>query len=178
MTKIIQRPHKTLRMRALPVPVHDIPGAKIKKIISDMKHALSKEPDGVALAAPQINISLRIFVVAPKAYAYAKGLHEKEAADLPLTPEQHTVFINPKLLKKSQKKEWMHEGCLSVRGYYGEVNRAVKASVRAYDETGKPFTTGASGLVAEIFQHELDHLDGVLFADHARNLKKIVEEKK
>ena len=65
------------------------------------------------------------------------------------------------------------EGCLSVRWLYGKVSRATRASVRAYDEHGEPFTRGASGLLAEIFQHEVDHLDGILFIDKARDIRDI-----
>ena len=64
----------------------------------------------------------------------------------------------------------MHEGCLSVRPLWGEVERSTNATVEAYDETGKKFTRGAGGLLAHIFQHETDHLDGVLFIDRARNV--------
>src|SRR5262245_9743195 len=72
------------------------------------------------------------------------------------------VFINPKISKLSRDKEWTPEGCLSVRWLYGKTHRSKKATVAAYDENGKKFTRGASGLLAQIFQHETDHLDGIL----------------
>jgi peptide deformylase len=88
------------------------------------------------------------------------------------------VFINPQILKKSREQELMEEGCLSVRWLYGQVKRAKKVLVKAYDETGKPFTFGGSGLMAQIFQHEIDHLDGVLFIDKARGLKEMPPQNK
>ena len=86
------------------------------------------------------------------------------------------VFINPQITKLSRKKVWVPEGCLSVRWLYGETPRREKATIRACDEHGKPFTRGASGLIAQIFQHETDHLNGVLFTDTARNIEKITRE--
>ena len=74
----------------------------------------------------------------------------------------------------SREKEWMPEGCLSVRPLYGKTFRSVKATVVAYDENGKKFTRGASGLLAQIFQHETDHLKGILFIDHAKDVKEEV----
>ena len=81
------------------------------------------------------------------------------------------VFINPKISKLSKEKEWTPEGCLSVRWLYGKTYRSKKASISAYDENSKKFTRGASGLLAQIFQHETDHLNGILFIDHAKDIK-------
>ena len=72
---------------------------------------------------------------------------------------------------KPKTKQVMEEGCLSVRWLYGEVKRATKATVTAYDITGKKFTRSSSGLLAQIFQHEIDHLDGILFTDKTKELK-------
>jgi peptide deformylase len=80
------------------------------------------------------------------------------------------VYINPEFVKMSQRKTKKHEGCLSIRGKWGMVPRAEKATVRAYDENGVRFTRGASGFLAHIFQHEMDHLDAVLYTDKAAEL--------
>src|SRR6185295_15811219 len=85
--------------------------------------------------------------------------------------EKDLVFINPKISKLSRDKEWVPEGCLSVRWLYGRTYRSKKATVTAYDENGKKFVRGASGLLAQIFQHETDHLNGILFIDHAVDIK-------
>ena len=81
------------------------------------------------------------------------------------------IFINSKISKLSREKEWMPEGCLSVRWFYGKTLRSKKATITAYDENGKKFTRGASGLLAQIFQHETEHLNGILFIDHAKDIK-------
>ncbi|MCR4306753.1 MAG: peptide deformylase, partial [Candidatus Yonathbacteria bacterium] len=81
------------------------------------------------------------------------------------------------ITKTSKQKVWMTEGCLSVRWLYGDVKRATKTEVRAYDEHGKRFTRGASRLLSQIFQHEIDHLDGVLFIDKARHVEELPPEK-
>ncbi|MFA5841598.1 MAG: peptide deformylase [Candidatus Paceibacterota bacterium] len=175
-TKIIQHGEKILREKAKEVPVHEITGKEIQKIIADMKNALSKEQDGVAIAAPQIGISLRLFVVSGKAFALDKNpeVTEKEANDK--SKYRDMAFVNPKLTKLSRKQPWEVEGCLSVRWLYGKVRRAEKATVTAYDENGKKFTRGASGLLAQIFQHETDHLDGILFIDKAKDVEDLPPE--
>lgn len=136
---------------------------ELKEIISVMKKVLSREDDGVAIAAPQIALPLRIFVISEEAYT-------KEAKWKPL------VFINPVITKSSKKHAEMHEGCLSVRWIYGKTDRAVSVTIEAYDENGNKFSFGASGLIAHIFQHEIDHLDGILFIDHGFELEEFTEE--
>ena len=170
MVKILQVKEKVLRKIAKEVPVREIKSAKIKKVIKEMKSALKSQTDGVAIAAPQIGYSLRIFIVSGR--VFKKELSDKKE---PLPPD--LVFINPELLKCSKKEGWAEEGCLSVRWLYGEVKRSEKATVRAYDEHGKLFTRGASGILAQVFQHEIEHLDGKLFTDKARNIQDIPPEK-
>jgi len=166
--KIVQfDKNKVLREKAQKVPLEDIGAKKIKSVIQDMKIALKRELDGVAIAAPQIGVALRIFVVSGRAFAVMKG--EDEIEDK--YPDM--VFINPVIQKISRKKIEIDEGCLSVRGKYGKVRRAEKTTVSAYDENGNKFTYGASGLLSQIFQHETDHLEGVLFIDKAKSLEEI-----
>ena len=152
MASIVQEPNQVLRRIAAPVSVADIRTAYIEDIISDMKVALNAEEDGVAIAAPQIGHSLRIFVVAKRA---SKLLTED------------TVFINPEIIRIGKKKEELSEGCLSVRWKYGLVKRATSATVRALNSDGNEFVISGRGLLAQIFQHEIDHLNGVLFIDKA-----------
>ncbi len=177
MAKIVQAKNPVLREKAHEVAISDISGKKIKKVISEMKLLLAKEHDGVAIAAPQIGVPVRIFVVSGKAFALNKNMDvaEKTASDKAIYPD--ISFINPKLTKLSQKKPWQVEGCLSVRWLYGKVKRSEKATVTAYDEHGKKFTRGASGLLAQIFQHETDHLDGVLFIDKAKDVENLPPQK-
>ena len=162
---------KVLRQTAKLVDLHDIGTKKLGDIIARMKAALHEQEDGVAIAAPQIGESLRIFVVKGSAVDMYRGqdkkLHTKEGK--PQRPD--TVFINPEIIKLSKKKRSVEEGCLSVRWLYGYVLRHEKATIKAYDESGKRFETGGSGLMAQIFQHETDHLDGILFIDKAENVR-------
>jgi peptide deformylase len=85
-------------------------------------------------------------------------------------PVDDEVYINPSILKMSRGRKDKHEGCLSIRGQWGMVPRAEKATITAYDEHGKKFTRGASGFLAHIFQHETDHLNGVLYIDTATSI--------
>lgn len=132
-----------------------------------MKTALLSQDDGVAIAAPQIGVSYRIFVISGRAFDIEKGDYE-ENKENPIAPD--IVCINPTITRLSRDKEYMDEGCLSVRYLYGKVKRSTKATLEAYDENGKKFTRGGSGLLAQIFQHETDHLDGVLFIDKAKDI--------
>ena len=164
MSKIVQKDNSTLRQIAKKVKISEIRSAKIKKVISNMDQALKGEEDGVAVAAPQIGVSLRIFLVSGKMFAT-----DSKEGDVP----KNKVFINPSITKQSKKKEEMEEGCLSIRWKYGKVIRSTKASVSAYDENGKKFTHTASGALAQVFQHETDHLNGILFIDIARDVRDI-----
>ena len=168
-TKILQKDAQVLREIARPVPTKSIWSKEIEKILRHMKEALHGEEDGVAIAAPQIGESLRIFIVSGKVLAWSsktkKTDEEKEMDDL--------VFINPEIIKASKKKRHVEEGCLSIRWLYGKVSRSEKVILRAYDDTGRRFERGASGLLAQIFQHETDHLNGVLFIDKAVHVQNI-----
>lgn len=181
---IVQKDHKVLRQVAGEVPLGDITSPKIKKILKEMNEALESQRDGVAIAAPQIAYSLAIFLVSWRAFDrdFIEGREarlnkkEKESAEksevTDLKPnKKNLVFINPKITRRSKDKEWLPEGCLSVRPIYGFTERSKKATVTAYDESGKKFTMHGSGLLAQIFQHETDHLKGVLFIDHAKDLR-------
>ncbi len=166
MIDIVQKGNAVLRQKSQNVPPEDIGSAKIKKIIKNMQKALSEQEDGVAIAAPQIGEPYRIFVVAGK--VLHPNYPDLEPNDI--VPAD-LICINPEITKLSKEKKEMPEGCLSVRWYYGNVMRSTKASLTAYDEQGKEFSRGGSGLLAQIFQHETDHLNGILFIDTATDLK-------
>ncbi len=171
---VIQKGDPLLRAVAATIPRAAIGSVKLRRIIERMKRAIAEQEDAVAIAAPQIGESVRLFVVAGKVFLpdYADidtdELKQREEAKL-IPPDM--VFINPEIVKLSRQKQTMLEGCLSVRWLYGNVKRAEKATVKALDEHGTPFTRGASGLLAQIFQHETDHLNGVLFIDSATDLR-------
>jgi len=173
--KILQKENKALRNKAKPVSVEKIKSSEIQEVIKNMKKAMQTQDDAVGIAAPQIGVPLRIFVVSGKAFIEIKeGETDKEPAPLP--PDM--VFINPEIIKKSRKEVKVEEGCLSVRWWYGKVKRATKTTISAYDEHGKKFTRGASGLLAQIFQHEVDHLEGILFTDKATDLREAPPQEK
>ena len=136
-----------------------------------MKEALDSQSDGVAIAAPQVAVPLRIFVVSGRIFNenFARG-KKNPASSVNLIQHPDIVFINPIFKKISKDKKLMDEGCLSIRPLYGKVRRATRATIEAYNEHGRKFTMNGSGLLAHIFQHELDHLDGVLFTDKAKDL--------
>lgn len=153
-SKIVQIGNEVLRKKAKEAPVSKIKSKETQDLIKDMIEALKGEEIGVGLAAPQIGVDKRIFILKdPK-------------------KNQYFVFINPKILKLSKEERLMPEGCLSVRNYWGKVKRAGKVSVEARDETGKKFEKNYSGLAAQIIQHEIDHLNGALFVDKAKELEK------
>ncbi len=172
MQKIVQKSDRVLRQNTKEILVKEITTPKIKKILKEMSSALKSQSDGVAIAAPQIGYPLSIFVVSGKIFHKDFVRGEKELEKIPDKEiPKDLIFINPKISKLSKEKEWMPEGCLSVRWLYGKTYRSKKAMVTAYDEKGKKFQRGASGLLAQIFQHETDHLKGVLFIDHAKDIK-------
>ncbi|MBI5138762.1 MAG: peptide deformylase [Candidatus Vogelbacteria bacterium] len=160
---IVQRDESVLRLQANDVLPEEFGSEKLKELIHKMSSILATKKEGVAIAAPQIGVSKRIFVVAGKVF------RKNDDSNVP----EDKVFINPKIKKLSISKAILDEGCLSVDGYFGKILRSEKATISAKDIDGKKFTRGASGLLAQIFQHEIDHLNGILFVDTATNLEKI-----
>lgn len=173
---IVQEGNPVLREKARAIPLADITTKEIGRIILRMKAALAGESDGVAIAAPQIGVPLQIFVVSKNAFTLTteEDAKKKKAPTTP-APEKDMVCINPEITKLSKKKVEVPEGCLSVRWKYGNTIRHEKATVCAYDEQGKRFTYGGSGLIAQIFQHETDHLNGILFIDHATKIETLTQ---
>ena len=172
---IVQSGDPVLREKAKDVPLAEISSRQVKNILSRMANALEAEQDGVALAAPQLGIPLRIFVVSHRAFELEEEQKTKKAP-VEKMPKKNLVAINPTITKLSKKKSWVPEGCLSVRWLYGKSLRHEKATIRAYDENGKLYTYGGAGLVAQVFQHETDHLNGTLFIDHAKEIEELPPE--
>jgi peptide deformylase len=168
MKEILQKEHPVLREVARSVAVHDITSEKIKNILTEMRDAMALQKDGVAIAAPQIGVALRIFMVSGSLLKQADKTYKGDGSDL--------IFINPEVIKTSREKKEVEEGCLSVRWLYGKVKRAVRVTIKAHDEHGKKLERGASGLLAQIFQHEIDHLNGILFIDKAKEVWEMSEE--
>jgi len=148
---IVFTPQPVLRRKARPVTRFD---AGLQTLIDDMVETMRQAP-GVGLAAPQVNVSERLIVV-------EFGDEEDEAV-----PPKLYVLINPEISRASTETEVGTEGCLSIPGFVGDVERAQAVTVKGKNWHGQPMTVKANGWLARIFQHEIDHLNGVLFTDRA-----------
>jgi peptide deformylase len=164
MANLFQKGDKVLRQKAREIKKDEISSTYLKNLYRDMKEVLEKEKDGFAIAAPQIGESLRVFLVSGLLFQHLKKTDE---------PQPDMIYLNPVIIKKSKETELMEEGCLSVRGWYGKVERNKKIKIEAVNDKGVKFQEGASGLKAQVFQHEIDHLNGILFTDKAIDLERI-----
>ncbi len=155
---IISLPHKSLRQRSTKI---GFIGDDVHKLIDDMKSATldwedSREHElGVALAAVQINELKRVVVI-------REDFEDKKNRNF-------IVFINPEITKKEGDIVEDYEGCLSIKDIYGKVPRHNKVKVKALDISGNEFRVTAEGFLARIFQHEIDHTNGIVFIDHIKD---------
>jgi peptide deformylase len=169
---ILQTPNKALKTVCQTLSLAEIKSIQIQKVLKEMSQALAESGDGVAIAAPQIGHTVRIFMIAGSILDHVNNYHGEH-----ISPDK--VFINPIIIKASKAKKPMRgEGCLSVRYIYGTTKRSDKVTVKALDENGNEFMMAGSGLLAQIFQHEIDHLDGILFIDHAHDIREMGDEEK
>lgn len=142
-------------------------GAPLKALVDDMVDTLRDAP-GVGLAAPQVAVSQRIVVI-----EYADEPDDAVAEEV--KPRLYRV-VNPEIVKASETTVLGIEGCLSIPGYVGEVERHESITVKGINLQGNPIRIKAQGWLARIFQHEIDHLDGVLFIDRAKRVWRSSEE--
>ncbi len=174
---IIQNGNPVLRSISKAITTTQIKSPVIKAIIKDMKAAIKSQPDAAAISAVQINKPVRIFIISKHIFNMKNEILD---TDKPIEKKEKVkddmVFINPKIIKNSKNKQLLEEGCLSVKYMYGKVLRPEKTVVEAYDENGKKFMRGFSGLLSQIVQHETDHLNGILFIDKATDLTEISHE--
>lgn len=164
----IQKGENNPILRKKSEEVADIKSPEIQGMILDMKETLQKV-QGLGLAATQVGNPLRIFAIDKKAIESQKKSSIFGKITRRKIPE---VCINPRVLKLSKEKELMEEGCLSLPGIWGTVERHTGVEIEALDEKGKKFKIKASGLLAQVFQHEIDHLEGILFIDKAVKIAK------
>lgn len=150
MLKVLIHPNPTLRKKSREVA--DVFSGGIKKLIPEMIETM-KNSDGAGLAAPQVGENIRLIVASHK--------------------DQTLVIFNPKIIKKSILKEWGEEGCLSVPNTFGEVKRCKKITIQFLNKKGLKEKLKAEGLLARVIQHEIDHLNGILFIDKAKKIKKL-----
>jgi peptide deformylase len=133
----------------------------VKKLIAEMRETLHAEPGRVGLAAPQVGVSLRVTVIC-----------------LPGEGEKDLVLVNPEIVRRKGER-LVSEGCLSIPGYVGDVLRAESVTVKGLDLAGKPVRIKAEELLSQALEHEIDHLNGVLYIDrmeNVENLRKIEPE--
>jgi peptide deformylase len=147
--KLALHPDPILRQIAVPIASADFGAKWLKKLSADMIDTMINR-DGIGLAAPQISQSIRLIIVSTKTG--------------PL------IMINPELTKKSLIKDTDEEGCLSIPNTFGQVKRHHSVQVKFIDEGGKSKHISAKGLLARVIQHEIDHLDGILFIDKAKKI--------
>ncbi|PKO09829.1 MAG: peptide deformylase [Chloroflexi bacterium HGW-Chloroflexi-2] len=152
LREVVTIPDEVLRRKAHKVTNFD---KDLSTLIDDMFETMRQAP-GVGLAAPQIDISQRVIVV-----EYAEEEEEK--------PKSYAV-INPEIIKTSTETELGIEGCLSIPNLVGEVERFSTVVVKGFNKQGKPVKIKSSGWLARIFQHEIDHLEGILFTDRATRI--------
>lgn len=166
---IVQTGDPVLRARAKEVPVEQIGTPDFQALVARMTEAMRKAP-GVGLAAPQLGVSLRVLVLEdPQDFHVsltAQELAERERVPVPLR-----VVVNPVLTPVGEERVTFFEGCLSVAGFAGLVERWREVEVSGLDEKGQPQTWRVQGWPARILQHEVDHLDGTLYIDrmHTRS---------
>ena len=154
---IVTLPDPVLRRKARPVSSFD---AGLQSLVDDMIDTMREAP-GVGLAAPQVGVSERVIVV-----EYAEDEDNENA------PKKLYVMVNPEIKKCSEETDLGTEGCLSVPGWQGEVERTFEVIVKGQTRHGQPMKVKAKGWMARIFQHEIDHIDGVVFTDRATKVWK------
>ena len=157
--QILTEPNKILRERSIKVEKVD---KDLQKLMDDMLETMYAAP-GIGLAAIQFGIPKRVIVldIAPK--------------DQPRNP---MFFVNPEIIEKSKTNSTYEEGCLSVPGQFAEIDRPDKCYVKYLDYYGKEKEMKAEGMIATCIQHEMDHLEGILFIDYLSKLKKTMIIKK
>ncbi|MBM4424346.1 MAG: peptide deformylase [Chloroflexi bacterium] len=160
---IITPANPILRQKAKKVTTF---GPALKTLVDDMVDTMREAP-GVGLAAPQVAVSQRVIVI--------EFAPEPEEGQEPEPPKLYRV-INPEIVKASDEMVMGVEGCLSIPGYAGDVERHAAVSVKGFNLQGKPIKIKAEGWLARIFQHEIDHLDGVLLIDRAAKVWKMEGE--
>jgi peptide deformylase len=162
---IIQPDNPVLRKKAHRVQEFD---SKFQKLVDDMIETMTEAP-GVGLAAPQVAASQRLIVVRLLDDEESREEHGKDAGVL-------FVVANPEIVKASKEMVEGVEACLSIPGYFGKVDRHEQITIKGLDRYGKPIRIKAQDWLARVFQHEIDHLDGQLYIDIAKDVWKAEPE--
>jgi peptide deformylase len=163
LREIITPENPTLRKKAFKVTNFNDP--KLQKLIDDMIETLIDAP-GVGLAAPQVDIPQRLIIVRLPDDEESKEEYGDEAG-------KTYVLINPEIVRASEEMIDGIEACLSIPGYYGSVDRHVAVTIKGFDRHGKSIRIKVKDWQARVFQHEIDHLDGILYIDRATKMWKV-----
>jgi peptide deformylase len=162
--EIITPPNPTLRKPARKVKAFT---PQLQTLIDDMIETM-RAASGVGLAAPQVDVGQRVIVI-----EYGEN---QEDPDLPSKPPKLYIVVNPEIVRHSSEFEVANEACLSVPGIFGEVERYSTVTVKGLNRHGKPTRIKAKGWLARVFQHEIDHLEGILFIDRASELWRVEDK--
>lgn len=163
--EIVKHPNDVLRRKAQPVKNID---TDLQTLIDDMIETMRAAP-GVGLAAPQVNVPVRVIVV-----EYGGEADEETNGNSP--EKKLYVLVNPEITRASKETDVASEGCLSIPGLVGDVERAMSVTVTAQNRRGQPTKVKASGWLARIFQHEIDHINGILYIDKATQVHSLQDE--
>ena len=164
LRKIVTLPDPVLKRKARPVQKFD---RNLQTLLDDMVETMRDAP-GVGLAAPQIGLSERIIVI--------EYFERDEDEQVEEAPKKVWALVNPEIVKASEERLMGVEGCLSIPGLIGEVERHAEVHVKGLNRHGKPMKVKAKGWLARIFQHEIDHLNGILFTERATHIWKPQQE--
>jgi peptide deformylase len=161
--KIVQTGEPVLRQVARPLTAAEIAHPAIQELIGHMRDTMRDAP-GVGLAAPQVGLAIQLAVIEDRA-EYLKGIAPELLAERERQPLPFRVLINPVIVERSDETVEFFEGCLSVAGFSALVKRSRRVAVQYLDEHAQPQHLEASGWFARILQHEIDHLQGILYID-------------
>jgi peptide deformylase len=164
--KIVQAGEAVLRERARPLAPEEIRNAEIQQLIEWMRETMRDAP-GVGLAAPQVGLSVQLAVIEDRA-DLQRAITPERLLERGRRPVPFHVIVNPRISLEGNTVDFF-EGCLSVAGFSALVPRAVRARVECLDEKGQPISIAAEGWYARILQHEIDHLQGMLYVDRMRS---------
>lgn len=160
--EIIRMGHPALRDAAKPFPKEEIGSKKFQDLVTDLKDTLAATGNGIGLAAPQINASFRVAVI---------DIPDPVTRYGPVTPLPFTVYVNPTISVLDEAARGYWEGCLSVPSMMGFVERPQHIKVEYLDDTGRAKSIELKGFLATVFQHEFDHLDGILYVDRLKDTR-------
>lgn len=164
MLQVTTIPAKSLNERSTEVDRNFLLSADTQHFVQQLIATMYND-DGIGIAAPQVKKNIRICIIGKEAIALDKKTKVNANEDL--------VLVNPVWTKTSIRKDWDTEGCLSVPKTFGKVKRYRNISVKALDEKGEEINFEAHNFFARVIQHEIDHLDGVLFIDKAKDIYKV-----